>query len=52
MLNDWWPMPLFFDFYFTDRIETSTMIYSNLAWVLHGGVDVKWSGGLLDYELH
>ena len=45
-------MPLFFDFYFTDRIETSTMIYSNLAWGLHGGVDVKWSGNLLGLDLH
>ncbi len=37
-----------FDFYFTDLylpIETSTVIYSNFAWGLHGGVDVKWSGG-------
>jgi hypothetical protein len=36
--NIWWPVPLFFVFYFTDRIETSTMIYSNLAWGLHGVV--------------
>jgi hypothetical protein len=28
-------------------IETSTLIYSNFAWGLHGGVEVKWSGGLL-----
>jgi hypothetical protein len=29
------------------NIETSTFIYSNFAWGLHGGLDVKWSGGLL-----
>jgi hypothetical protein len=26
--------------------------YSNFAWGLHDGVDVKWSGGLLVLELH
>jgi hypothetical protein len=26
--------------------------YSNFAWRLHGDVDVKWSGGLLDLEVH
>jgi hypothetical protein len=35
-------------------IETSTGLftYSNFAWELHGGVDVKWSGDLLVLELH
>ncbi len=26
--------------------------YSNFAWGLHGGVGVKWSGGVLVLELH
>jgi hypothetical protein len=53
LLNIWWPMPLFVIFISQIRIETSTFfIYSNFAWVLHGGVDVKWSGGLLFLELH
>ncbi len=36
-------------------IETSTVhffLYSNFAWELRGGVDVKWSEGLLVLELH
>ncbi len=35
-------------------LETSTRtFYTKLfAWELHGGVDVKWSGGLLVLELH
>ncbi len=51
--NIWWPMPLFFTF--ISQIpwyETSTFIYSNFAWGLHGGVDVKWSGGVLVLVLH
>jgi hypothetical protein len=45
--NIWWLMPLFLIFISQIGIETSTFIYSNFAWELHGGVDVKWSGGLL-----
>ncbi len=26
--------------------------YSIFAWRLHGDVDVRWSGGLFDLELH
>ncbi len=26
--------------------------YSSFAWRLHGDVDVRWSGGLFDLELH
>jgi hypothetical protein len=35
-------------------IETSTVhfTYSNFTWGLPGGVDVKWSGGVLVLELH
>ncbi len=40
-------MPLFLIFISQIGIETSTFIYSNFAWELHDGVDVKWSGGLL-----
>ncbi len=46
-LNIWWLMPLFLIFISQIGIETSTFIYSNFAWELHGGVDVKWSGDLL-----
>ncbi len=47
-------MPFFFIFYFTDwyRIEKNTFNKQEFAWGLHGGVDVKWSGGLLVLELH
>ncbi len=38
---------LFYFFISQIGIETSTFIYSNFAWELHGGVDVKWSGCLL-----
>jgi hypothetical protein len=34
-------MPLFFIFISKIGIETITFIYSNFAWGLHGGVDVK-----------
>jgi hypothetical protein len=40
-------MPLFLIFISQIGIETSTFIYSNFSWELHGGVGVKWSGGLL-----
>jgi hypothetical protein len=33
-------------------IEMSTFIFSNFAWGLRGGLDVKWFGGLLVLELH
>jgi hypothetical protein len=46
-LNIWWLMPLFLIFISQIGIETSIFMYSNFAWELHGGVDVKWSGGLL-----
>jgi hypothetical protein len=26
--------------------------YSSFAWRLHSDVDVRWSGGLFDLELH
>ncbi len=44
----------FFLFFFSQIcIETSTFFtFSNLAWGMHCGVDVKWSGGLLVLELH
>jgi hypothetical protein len=35
------------DFYSQIGIETSTFIYSNFAWGLYSGVEVKWSSGLL-----
>jgi hypothetical protein len=49
LLNIWWPMPLFFIFISQRGIgtSTSTFIYSAFDWGLHGGVDVRWSGGLL-----
>jgi hypothetical protein len=51
--NIWWLMRLFFIFISQIGIETNTFIYSIFfAWKLHGGVDVKWSGGLLVLELH
>ncbi len=34
------------------QIGIETSIHSNFAWGLHGGVDVKWSGGLLGLELY
>ncbi len=34
-------------------IETSTFFHTVIfAWGLHGGVDVKWSGGVFVWELH
>ncbi len=44
----WWPMPLFL-FIFSSQIgnEASTLYIQYFAWGLLGGVDVKWSGGLL-----
>jgi hypothetical protein len=33
-------------------IETSTFYIQYFAWGLHGGVDVKWPGGLLVVDLH
>ncbi len=45
--NICWLMPLFLIFISQIDIETSTFIYSNFVGELHGGVDVKWSGGLL-----
>jgi hypothetical protein len=41
-------MPLFL-FIFSSQIgnETSTLYIQYFAWGLLGGVDVKWSGGLL-----
>ena len=54
VLNIWWPLPLFLVFISQIEvgIETITFVYSNFAWGLHGGVDVRWSGGLLVLELH
>jgi hypothetical protein len=46
-LNIWWAMPLFLIFISQIGIEMSTFIFSNFAWGLHGGVDVKRCGGLL-----
>jgi hypothetical protein len=36
-------MPLFLIFISQIGIEMSTFIFSNFAWGLHGGVDMKWS---------
>jgi hypothetical protein len=45
-------MPLFLIFISEISIETSTFsMYSNVDRGLHGGVDVKWSGGLLVKDL-
>jgi hypothetical protein len=54
VLNIWWPLPLFLVFISQIEvgIETITFVYSNFAWGLHGGVDMKWSGGVLVLDLH
>ncbi len=43
--NIWCPMSIFF-------LITSTFIYSNFVWGLHGSVDVKWSRGFFVLELY
>ncbi len=48
ILNIWWPMPLFLNFYFTGRYWDEYIYMQYFAWGLHGDVDVRWSGGLLD----
>jgi hypothetical protein len=46
-------MSLFFIFFISQICnEARTFTYSYFAWGLHGDVDVRWSGVLLDFELH
>ncbi len=45
--NIWWPMPLFFIYYFTDGIETSAFCIQYLCLRVAGGVDERQSGSLL-----
>jgi hypothetical protein len=48
----WWPMSLFlFIFISQIGIETSIFNIQYFAGGLHGGVDVKWSGGLFVLDL-
>jgi hypothetical protein len=53
ILNIWWLMPLFLIYYFHRLILTRVhFTYSNIAWGLHGGVDVMWCRGLFVLDLH
>jgi hypothetical protein len=53
LLKYWWSMPLFlFIFISQICIETSKVYIQYFALGLHGGVDVKWSRGLLVLDMH
>ncbi len=51
-INNCLPMPLFHLLFHSLVLRRVHFTYGNFAWGLHGGVDVKWSGGLLVLELH